>query len=132
LQEQKQLEAKTALKPQIEQRLRQLEEAREKLSEWQRQLDSARKKREQISGELNMLNTRWEQLRKAREETEEKLHLLEGHSGEPRCPLCETVLTPQKVASLKRKLTNELKQREAEISETEQEMKNLKDALGAG
>jgi DNA repair protein SbcC/Rad50 len=130
LQEQKQLEAKTALKPQIEQRLRQLEEAREKLSEWQRQLDSARKKREQISGELNMLNTRWEQLRKAREETEEKLHLLEGHSGEPRCPLCETVLTPQKVASLKRKLTNELKQREAEISETEQEMKNLKDALG--
>ena len=130
LQEQKQLETKTALKPQIEKRLRQLEEAREKLSEWRRQLDSARKKREQISGELNMLNTRREQLQKAREETAEKLHLLEEHSGEPKCPLCETVLTPQKVASLKRKLTNELKQREAEISETEQEIKNLTDALG--
>jgi len=123
LQEQKQLEAKTDLKPQIEQRLRQLEEAREKLSEWQRQLDAARKKREQISGQLAMLNTRWEQLQKAREETEEKLHLLEEHSGEPRCPLCETVLTPQKVASLRRRLSSELKQRGEEIFEAEREIK---------
>ncbi len=122
LQEQKQLEAQIALKPKIEQRLRQLEEARAKFSEWQRQLDSARKKREQISGQVTMLKTRLEQLQKAKRETEEKLHLLEAHAGEPRCPLCETVLTPQKVASLKRKLNNELKQRSEEISEVEREI----------
>jgi len=129
LQEQKQLEATVGGKTQIEQELRQLKEARERLSELQSQLDSNRKKREQLSGQLSMLNARLEQLQKARGETEEKLHLLEKHSGEPRCPLCETVLTPQKVASLKRKLNNELRQREEEISETEREIKNRADAL---
>ena len=128
-QEQKRLETVIEAKTQIEQRLKQLEGMRKKLSELQSQLDSARKRREQINGELTMLNTRREQLQKAKRETEEKLHLLEEHSGEPKCPLCETVLTPQKVASLKRKLTNELRQREEEISETEHEIKNRADAL---
>jgi exonuclease SbcC len=128
-QEQKQLEAIIGRTPQIEQELRQLEEVRKRFSELQSQLDSARKKREQLSGQLTMLNTRLEQLRKARKETEEKLRLLEEHSGEPKCPLCETVLTPQKVASLKRRLGSELKQKDEEIFEAEQEIKAREEEL---
>jgi exonuclease SbcC len=128
-QERKQLEAIIGRTPQIEQELRQLEEVRKRFSELQSQLDSARKKREQLSGQLTMLNTRLEQLRKARKETEEKLRLLEEHSGEPKCPLCETVLTPQKVASLKRRLGSELKQKDEEIFEAEQEIKAREEEL---
>jgi len=128
-QEQKQLETIIGAKPRIEQELRQLGEVRKRFSELQSQLNSARKKREQLSGQLAMLNTRLEQLQKSKKETEEKLRLLEEHSGEPKCPLCETVLTPQKVASLKRRLGNELKQRDEEISETEQEIKVREEEL---
>jgi exonuclease SbcC len=128
-QERKQLEAIIGRTPQIERELRQLEEVRKRFSELQSQLDSARKKREQLSGQLTMLNTRLEQLRKARKETEEKLRLLEEHSGEPKCPLCETVLTPQKVASLKRRLGSELKQKDEEIFEAEQEIKAREEEL---
>jgi exonuclease SbcC len=128
-QERKQLEAIIGRTHQIEQELRQLEEVRKRFSELQSQLDSARKKREQLSGQLTMLNTRLEQLRKARKETEEKLRLLEEHSGEPKCPLCETVLTPQKVASLKRRLGSELKQKDEEIFEAEQEIKAREEEL---
>ena len=128
-QERKHLEAIIGRTPQIERELRQLEEVRKRFSELQSQLDSARKKREQLSGQLTMLNTRLEQLRKARKETEEKLRLLEEHSGEPKCPLCETVLTPQKVASLKRRLGSELKQKDEEIFEAEQEIKAREEEL---
>jgi exonuclease SbcC len=128
-QERKQLEAIIGRTLQIERELRQLEEVRKRFSELQSQLDSARKKREQLSGQLTMLNTRLEQLRKARKETEEKLRLLEEHSGEPKCPLCETVLTPQKVASLKRRLGSELKQKDEEIFEAEQEIKAREEEL---
>jgi exonuclease SbcC len=128
-QERKQLEAIIVRTPQIERELRQLEEVRKRFSELQSQLDSARKKREQLSGQLTMLNTRLEQLRKARKETEEKLRLLEEHPGEPKCPLCETVLTPQKVASLKRRLGSELKQKDEEIFEAEQEIKAREEEL---
>jgi exonuclease SbcC len=128
-QSQTQLESRIAQKPQIEQRLRKLQEAREKLNEWQQLLDNARKKREQMTSQIAMLDTRQEQLRKAKEETSEKLDLLEKHVGEPKCPLCETVLTPQKLASLRRKLTKELEGYETEIAETEKEKERLQKDL---
>lgn len=128
-QAQTQLESRVSQKPQVEQRLKQLQEAKEKLNEWQQFLDNARNKREQLNGQITMLATRQEQLQKAREETREKLHLLEEHAGEPKCPLCETVLTPQKLASLRRKLVKEVERYEVEIAETEQEMEKLKKAL---
>ncbi|MFN4180579.1 MAG: hypothetical protein ACK4I8_09725, partial [Armatimonadota bacterium] len=126
---QTQLENRIAQKHQIEQRLKQLQEAREKLNEWQQFLDSARKKREQMTSQIAMLDTRQEQLRKAKEETREKLDLLEKHVGEPKCPLCETVLTPQKLTSLRRKLVKELERHEAEIAETEKEKERLQEDL---
>ncbi len=124
-----QLENRIAQKPQIEQRLKQLHEAREKLNEWQQFLDNARKKREQMTSQIAMLDTRQEQLKRAKEETLEKLDLLEKHVGEPKCPLCETVLTPQKLASLRRKLTKELEGHEAGIAETEKEKERLQKDL---
>ncbi len=126
---QTQLENKIAQKPQIEQRLKQLQETREKLNEWQQLLDNARKKREQMTSQIAMLDTRQEQLKGAKEETLEKLDLLEKHVGEPKCPLCETVLTPQKLASLRRKLAKELERHEAGIAETEKEKERLQKDL---
>ncbi|MFN3420538.1 MAG: hypothetical protein ACK40X_02265, partial [Armatimonadota bacterium] len=128
-QSQTQLENRIAQKPQIEQRLKQLQEAREKLNEWQQLLDNARKKREQITSQIAMLEVRQEQLKKAKEETREKLDLLEKHVGEPKCPLCETVLTPQKLTSLRRKLAKELEGHETEIAKTEKEKERLQKDL---
>lgn len=128
-QSQTQLGNRIAQKPQIEQRLKQLQEAREKLNEWQQLLDNARKKREQMTSQIAMLDTRQEQLKGAKEETLEKLDLLEKHIGEPKCPLCETVLTPQKLASLRRKLAKELEGHEAGIAETEKEKERLQKDL---
>lgn len=128
-QAQTQLENLIAPKPQVERKLKQLQGAREKLNEWQQYLDNARKKREQVSGQIAMLVARQEQLQKTREETVEKLHLLEEHAGEPKCPLCETVLTPQKLASLRRKLTKEKEQNEAELAEVEKEIEGLRKVL---
>ncbi|MCX7642700.1 MAG: SMC family ATPase [Armatimonadetes bacterium] len=128
-QAQTQHESKIAQKPQVEQRLKQLEESKEKLKEWQQFLDTARKKKEQIAGQITMLVTRREQLQKAMDETREKLHLLAEHAGEPKCPLCETTLTPQKLASLRKKLTKEVEQYEAEIAETERETERLQKDL---
>lgn len=128
-QAQSQLETIVVLKPEIERQLEELERDREKLNELQRWFDSARRKKEQLSGQLNICNTRREQLQKAKGEIREKLHLLEEHAGEPKCPLCETVLTPQKVASLKRKLIKEQERLESEISEAEREIAHLTEAL---
>ena len=128
-QAQLQLESKIAQKPEVEQKLKQLQEARERLNDWQQFLDNARKKREQVSGQIAMFAARREQLRKAMEETVEKLRLLEEHSGEPKCPLCETVLTPQKLSSLRRKLTKEKEQYESEIAKTDEETERLRKAL---
>jgi len=128
-QAQTQLEARIAQKPKIEQQLKQLQEAKEKLSEWQQFLDNARKKREQVTGQIAMLATRREQLQKVREETLEKLRLLTEHAGEAKCPLCETVLTPQKLASLRRKLAKEVERCEEELAETEREMEGLRKTL---
>lgn len=128
-QEKRQLENLIVEKPKIEERLKQLEEGKKKLDKWRQYLDELRKKREQISEQLAMVNARQEQLRKAANETREKLQLLEGHAGGPKCPLCETVLTPQRLSSLRRKLSRELEEKESEIAEAEQEAKSLTETI---
>lgn len=125
----RQLENCIVAKPQIEKLLKQLEEEKKKLDKWRQFLDEARKKREQISEQVAMISARQEQLKKATNEIREKLRMLEEHVGEPKCPLCETVLTPQKLSSLRRKLSKELEEKEAEIAEAEQEAKRLTETI---
>ncbi len=120
-----QLESRTAQKPAIEEQLKRLEEAKRKLDEWQQKRESARSKRESVASQIAMLEARQEQLQKAIAEVNEKLHLLETHAGEPKCPLCETMLTPQKVAALKRKLMREKEEREAELENVMKQKANL-------
>ena len=120
-----QFESRTAQKPVVEEQLKRLEEAKRKLDEWQQKRESALSKRENVASQIAMLEARQEQLQRAIAEVNEKLHLLEIHAGEPKCPLCETMLTPQKVAALKRKLTREKEEREAELEDVMEQKANL-------
>ncbi|MGQ9463064.1 MAG: AAA family ATPase [Candidatus Fervidibacter sp.] len=121
----RQLESRIGAKPQIAKLLKQLDEERKKLDEWRQYLDETRKKREQISEQIAMISARQDQLKKATNDIREKLRLLEEHVGEPKCPLCETVLTPQRFSSLRRKLSRELEEKETELAEAEQEAKRV-------
>ncbi len=121
----KQLATRIAQKPVIEEQLKRLEEAKSKLDEWRQRRESALNKREKVKSQIAMLEARQEQLQKVIAEVNEKLHLLEIHAGEPKCPLCETMLTPQKVAALKRKLAKEKEERETELEEVMEQKTNL-------
>ncbi len=102
-----QLQARLAQKPELQKRLKELEGIQKQLAEWQRKAEEAQRKREQATARLAALQTHAEALQKRLSEVEEKLGLLKEHEGEPKCPLCESTLTPQRSAALKRKLTKE-------------------------
>ncbi|MDW8028038.1 MAG: SMC family ATPase [Armatimonadota bacterium] len=124
-----QIEIRTLQKPTIEEQLRRLEEAKAKLEDWKREKDKAQDRRQKIASQIAMLEAKQEQLQKSIVETEEKLHLLEAHKGEAQCPLCETLLKPEKVASLKRKLKKERERLDAEFEETKQQRASLEQSL---
>lgn len=126
-QEQQQYQARIAQKIEVQKRLQTLNEAQKQLGEWQKKAEEAQQKQQQAMAQLSMLQMRKETIERSLEETREKLRLLEEHAGEPRCPLCESTLTPQRSAALRRKLTKELERLQGELRQTEREITKMQE-----
>lgn len=128
-QTQQQLQARLAQKPELQKRLKELEEKQKQLAEWQHKAEEAQRKREQATARLAALQTHAEGLKKQLEETDEKLQLLKEHEGEPKCPLCESALTPQRLMALRRKLTKEMEQLQGELQQVQGQQNTVMKAI---
>ncbi len=100
-------EREVAKKTIAQKELGQVEEALRRLDEWQRKAEEWRQEREQKTTELAALQARKDALRRQREEVGEKLRLLSEHEDEPKCPLCENLLTPDDFLRLRQRLLQE-------------------------
>ncbi|MFA0761201.1 MAG: hypothetical protein HZLCBSQH_001305 [Candidatus Fervidibacterota bacterium] len=100
-------EKEVAKKTVAQKELEQVEEALRRLDEWQRKAEEWRQERQQKTTELAALQARKDALRRQREEIGEKLRLLSEHEGEPKCPLCGNLLTPEDFLRLRQRLLQE-------------------------
>jgi len=116
-------------RPKVEAAIREREEVRKRLTEHLRRLEEWRTRREQLGKHIAALETQREQLQKILQETSEKLQLLQTHEGEPKCPLCETTLTPQKVTALRRRFAKELEQHTASLQKREQQIAQAREQV---
>lgn len=102
-----QLEEKVSEKNKVIGELDRWDKALKQLDEWQRRAEVARQKREEKVATLAALRSQQDILQRQREEVAEKLRLLLEHKGEPKCPLCEGLLTPEDFLRLRQRLEQE-------------------------
>ncbi len=117
----KQWESVLERRPLVEEQIRKLETLHQQLSDRLQKLEELRQQRERLTQQLATLQTQQEQEERALQEVREKLQLLEEHEGEPKCPLCETALSPQKLAALRRRFTKEMQEHEATLQKIRKE-----------
>ncbi|GBC99468.1 putative DNA double-strand break repair Rad50 ATPase [bacterium HR17] len=97
-------------------RARQLDEAIKRLAEWQQRAEQVQQERERTATRLATLRAQRAETERQRQETQDKLRLLQEHADEPRCPLCENLLTPERLAMLQERLKEELQALQAQLT----------------
>jgi len=123
--ERKRLEKEVAEKAKAQKELERVGEALRRLDEWQRQAEAWQRERERKNADLAALRAQREALSRQREEVAEKLRLLTEHEGEPKCPLCENLLTPDDFLRLRQRLEREAKNLQAEMDSKDRQIQSL-------